>query len=726
MGELVVSSEGGMEIEAIGRQAEDGGGSAAATAAEEEAAAAAGTSSPSVVRWERFLPKMAVRVLLVEADDSTRQIISALLRKCSYRGDFYLHCNKDDFNFSLSEAVAAVCDGLKAWEILKGGNHNIDLILTEVELPSISGYALLTLIMEHDVCKNIPVIMMSSNDSVSTVYKCMLRGAADFLVKPLRKNELRNLWQHVWRRQTMMQSSSGAGPGPPHESEAQQNVEATAENNGISNHSSGYMACVQRNRECIEKGSDAQSSCTKPELENEGADIEHIHCLSQPANNNRCSHDIDIPTQEKCHQESRKIRAHDNVAGESRAVASLDANHATTRGEDEKYDDASEQVHVCGQNPENNDVLGNSSREAIDLIGAFDNYLKGNFGSSASNACTNRFDILPQLDLSLRRSHHLSGSVNQVNDETRRLKHSDASAFSRYIYKPLQPCNPASPSNQQKEHETNSEKQFSNHTTDYYSDAHGQTITSHKHNSMATIQPARPEMKQFISHTPDYNSDTHGQTPTSHKHISVTTVQPAPPKFTFPYPQQGELSHPIPVRYENVINGYGSLVPRINCTQSSPSLGPANQSEPFPQLNLFYPSDVRASSSHQFHNLMDPMVRNAVDQTDNKQGQKTENLDWGNISSTNDQSGNSSFYTGSVSHYQSNEEGFNVKDGASNRSSQREAALNKFRLKRKGRCFEKKVRYESRKKLAEQRPRVKGQFVRQATNDPQPENPLSG
>jgi len=45
--------------------------------------------------------------------------------------------------------------------------------------------------------------------------------------------------------------------------------------------------------------------------------------------------------------------------------------------------------------------------------------------------------------------------------------------------------------------------------------------------------------------------------------------------------------------------------------------------------------------------------------------------------------------------------------------SLREVALNKFRLKRKERCFEKKVRYQSRKLLAEQRPRVKGQFVRQ-------------
>jgi pseudo-response regulator 7 len=41
---------------------------------------------------------------------------------------------------------------------------------------------------------------MSSNDSMGMVFKCLSKGAVDFLVKPLRKNELKNLWQHVWRR----------------------------------------------------------------------------------------------------------------------------------------------------------------------------------------------------------------------------------------------------------------------------------------------------------------------------------------------------------------------------------------------------------------------------------------------------------------------------------------------------------------------------------------------
>ncbi|RRT79554.1 hypothetical protein B296_00025153, partial [Ensete ventricosum] len=37
-----------------------------------------------IVRWERFLPVRTLKVLLVENDDSTRQVVSALLRNCSY------------------------------------------------------------------------------------------------------------------------------------------------------------------------------------------------------------------------------------------------------------------------------------------------------------------------------------------------------------------------------------------------------------------------------------------------------------------------------------------------------------------------------------------------------------------------------------------------------------------------------------------------------------------
>ena len=73
-----------------------------------------------------------------------------------------VYWNISNFFVLFAWSVAAVPDGLKAWEVLKGRPHDIDLILTEVELPSISGFALLTLIMEHEICKNIPVISMNN------------------------------------------------------------------------------------------------------------------------------------------------------------------------------------------------------------------------------------------------------------------------------------------------------------------------------------------------------------------------------------------------------------------------------------------------------------------------------------------------------------------------------------------------------------------------------------
>ncbi|XP_010483654.1 PREDICTED: two-component response regulator-like APRR3 [Camelina sativa] len=142
-----------------------------------------------VVKWERYLPVRSLKVLLVENDDSTRHIVTALLKNCSYE-------------------VTAASDVLEAWRILEDEKSCIDLVLTEVVMPVQSGTGLLSKIMSHKTLKNIPVIMMSSYDSMVLVFKCLSNGAVDFLVKPIRKNELKNLWQHVWRR---CHSSSGSG-----------------------------------------------------------------------------------------------------------------------------------------------------------------------------------------------------------------------------------------------------------------------------------------------------------------------------------------------------------------------------------------------------------------------------------------------------------------------------------------------------------------------------------
>lgn len=112
----------------------------------------------------------------------------------------------------------------------------------------------------------------------------------------------------------------------------------------------------------------------------------------------------------------------------TQAAASI-AND-TIHGGDKTSGNCWGHVNVIGQTPENDHVLMNSSREAIDLIGAFDNSLKGTCKSFNFSTGANKNDISPLLDLSLRRSDP-SCSVNQVTDERPKLLHSDASAFSR-------------------------------------------------------------------------------------------------------------------------------------------------------------------------------------------------------------------------------------------------------------------------------------------------------
>ncbi|XP_038999391.1 two-component response regulator-like APRR5 [Hibiscus syriacus] len=666
MGEVVVSSE---EVR-IGSETDQENGNL------ESKRGSCG--SGAVVNWGRFLPMPALRVLLVEADDSTRQIILALLRKCSYR-------------------VAAVPDGLKAWEMLKGRPRSVDLILTEVDLPSISGFALLTLIMEHDVCKNIPVIMMSSQDSVSTVYKCMLRGAADYLVKPIRRNELRNLWQHVWRGQ----SSIDGGNSPRYESVGLKKVEASSDNDASSNHSIGCLACVQTNKEQTEKGSDAQSSCTKPDMEAESTHKENVQEFSHLMKG-------------KSPIEFQELEAH----------ASFDQNllmHQTENEVADSWKDAYTTVHkgvdLEIQRRDTNilaeagDVVADSPREAIDFMGTF------NKNRSCSINSARNFDSSPYLDLSLRRSNpNVSENVTQ---ERPTLWHPNSSAFMRYTSRVSQPQHSTLMSfgDRKKDSETNSEKMLTNIISEYNSDTPNPTLTS-QISMIPLTTGATAELKQ--------TEGAPAAAPCTHQRV-----------FPVPVSVKG-------IRLNNPCNGYNSIIPPIYCARSSssmPSPSSANQQEPAFCVNLFRHSSFEANSSGQ---LYDRLASN-TNQSTNQPLNKLDSIeDRGHFSPNTDQSASSSFCNGSLSQLNGvaygstgvsngnvdrvaiprasieskNDESFPSPSGSSCRSIQREAALMKFRLKRKDRCYEKKVRYESRKKLAEQRPRVKGQFVRQVHANP--------
>jgi PleD family two-component response regulator len=79
-------------------------------------------------------------------------------------------------------------NGKKAFHLMK--EISVDLVLTDVMMPEMDGYELMTAIKRHEKFKKIPVIMLSAQASEEHRIEGMKYGADDYLVKPFLSREL--------------------------------------------------------------------------------------------------------------------------------------------------------------------------------------------------------------------------------------------------------------------------------------------------------------------------------------------------------------------------------------------------------------------------------------------------------------------------------------------------------------------------------------------------------
>ncbi|CAD5167090.1 unnamed protein product [Musa acuminata subsp. malaccensis] len=612
----------------------------------ESAAVGAGPRSElQVVRWERFLPRRSLRILVVEHDDSTRHIVMALLRKCSYN-------------------VVAVADGLKAWEVLKEKRYNFDLVLTEVDIPSLSGIELLSKIMAAEQCKNIPVIMMSSRDSISVVHKCMLNGAVDFLVKPVRKNELRNLWQHVWRRRWSSRST------------------AASDNIAAINHVSVNSGNGSKTGENSDRGDAQQISGSKPEMENKSVQ-KNMPKAEDPGNG------TEVITNQSKNYDDHETR---DEASEPKAQVNQSIQEALSLGhkEDKKilYNTSmsreEELVFLRLKNREDiepkpycqpdatTDILQNvinfieprASRRCMSAaLGkvSFRDDVPCETPTSSHGKSTYEFGSSQLHELSLRRPQ-INGCVSLEFKEKHVLNHSNASAFSRYGDKKMH---------------HSSQKPVSSlfiHTRESIDKPQPHVSTNSSFNEKdGTIFPSHPVRENAsVGHSSDGANSF------------------------FRHPQSGILSVPVSVGeipYQSMCAGYHTILqPMFYPESSQPQNLSASEDPGATSCTPLKKSNQSASSNQDIYKVCG---KNDCDKTTEAAANAVNSLEnWNDIFIQN-----------------------SGREGLDCDRAHREAALIKFRLKRKDRCFEKKVRYHSRKTLAEQRLRIKGQFVRKkATN----------
>nr|XP_043609482.1 two-component response regulator ARR2-like isoform X2 [Erigeron canadensis] len=141
-----------------------------------------------------------LRVLVVDDDPTCLMILETMLRRCNYE---VTRCNRAEI----------------ALRHLRENKNGFDVVISDVHMPDMDGFKLLEHIgLEMDL----PVIMMSADDSKSVVMKGVTHGACDYLIKPVRIEALRNIWQHVVRKRKhewkdIEQSASADEQKPPEE-----------------------------------------------------------------------------------------------------------------------------------------------------------------------------------------------------------------------------------------------------------------------------------------------------------------------------------------------------------------------------------------------------------------------------------------------------------------------------------------------------------------------------
>jgi CheY-like chemotaxis protein len=109
------------------------------------------------------------RILIVEDEKVVREFLMLQLSKWGYK-------------------VTEAEDGVQA--ILKLGKDNFDLIISDIMMPDKDGWELIKEVRLSPKTKNIPIIVLTTNDKDSDMFKGYELGANYYIPKPFTKAQL--------------------------------------------------------------------------------------------------------------------------------------------------------------------------------------------------------------------------------------------------------------------------------------------------------------------------------------------------------------------------------------------------------------------------------------------------------------------------------------------------------------------------------------------------------
>jgi two-component system chemotaxis response regulator CheY len=86
--------------------------------------------------------------------------------------------------------VVAACDGMDALEKMSGLTQDVDLVITDLNMPNLDGYGLIEAIRQNQEHRKTPIIILSSETEEEDRDRGMAIGASSYLLKPFNSSLL--------------------------------------------------------------------------------------------------------------------------------------------------------------------------------------------------------------------------------------------------------------------------------------------------------------------------------------------------------------------------------------------------------------------------------------------------------------------------------------------------------------------------------------------------------
>jgi len=122
---------------------------------------------------------MSFNLLIVDDSASMRAVIKKVITISGFQMDQCLEAG----------------NGRQAMELL--ADHWVDVIVSDINMPDVSGLELLEQLRQNETLREIPVIMITTEGSEERMNEAFERGAKGFIKKPFLPEEIRKVLYEV-------------------------------------------------------------------------------------------------------------------------------------------------------------------------------------------------------------------------------------------------------------------------------------------------------------------------------------------------------------------------------------------------------------------------------------------------------------------------------------------------------------------------------------------------